>query len=113
MAECETAATGMLQEQPRAAALARVDDIEESQLWAGLDDAFALVAVRFFRRDVRVRARACLGGMLPGLERKTSCSLAEHAREATPDGMQWLFTTARWDPGGVRRPAWLRRRSAR
>jgi SRSO17 transposase len=40
--------------------------------------------------------------MLSGLERKTSWSLAEHAGEAAPDGMQRLFTTARWDPGGVR-----------
>ena len=62
---------------------------------------FALVAGRFFRREVRVRARAWLGGMLSGLERKTSWSLAEHAGEATPDGMQRLFTTARWDTGGV------------
>ena len=82
-----------------AAALARVDDIEGSWLRAGLDDAFALVAGRFFRREVRVRARACLGGMLSGLERKTAWSLAEHAGEATPDGMQRLFTTARWDAG--------------
>jgi SRSO17 transposase len=40
--------------------------------------------------------------MLSGLERKTSWSLAEHAGEAAPDGMQRLFTTARRDPGGVR-----------
>jgi SRSO17 transposase len=40
--------------------------------------------------------------MLSGLERKTSWSLAEHAGEATPDGMQRLFTTARWDADGVR-----------
>jgi SRSO17 transposase len=40
--------------------------------------------------------------MLSGLERKTAWSLAEHAGEATPDGMQRLFTTARWDAGGVR-----------
>ena len=51
---------------------------------------------------VRVRARSCLGGVLSGLERKTSWSLAEHAGEATPDGMQRLFTAARWDAGGVR-----------
>jgi hypothetical protein len=38
--------------------------------------------------------------MLSGLERKTSWSLAEHAGEASPDGMQRLFTTARWDAGG-------------
>jgi SRSO17 transposase len=40
--------------------------------------------------------------MLSTLERKTSWSLAEHAGEATPDGMQRLFTSARWDAGGVR-----------
>jgi SRSO17 transposase len=68
----------------------------------GLDGAFALVADRFFWREVRVRARSCLGGMLSGLERKTSWSLTKHAGEATPDGMQRLFTTARWDADGVR-----------
>jgi hypothetical protein len=88
-----------------------------SWLRAGLDDAFALVASRFFRREVRVRAWACLGGMLSGLERKTSWSLAEHAGEASPDGMQRLFTTARWDSSGVRddlRASWAvcRRRRA-
>ena len=40
--------------------------------------------------------------MLSGLERKTSWSLAEHAGEARPDGMQRLFTTARWDRDAVR-----------
>src|SRR3984885_14184258 len=84
------------------AVLARVDGIEASWLASGLDDAFALVAGRFFRREVRVRARACLAGMLSGLERKTSWSLAEHAGEARPDGMQRLFTTARWDRDAVR-----------
>ena len=84
------------------AALARVDDVEGSWLRARLDDAFAVVAGRFFRREVRVRARACLGGMLSGLERKTSWSLAEHAGETAPDGMQRLFTTARWDADLVR-----------
>jgi hypothetical protein len=83
--------------------VARVRDIEGSWLRAGLaDDAFALVAGRFFRREVRVRTRACLGGMLSGLERKTGWSLAEHAGEARPDWMQRLFATARWDAGRVR-----------
>jgi hypothetical protein len=84
------------------AALARVGDVEGSRLTAGLDDAFALVAGPFFRREVRVRARACLGEMLSGLERKTGWSLAEHAGEEVPDGMQRLLTTARWDAVGVR-----------
>jgi SRSO17 transposase len=84
------------------ASLPRVDDIEASRLAGGLDDAFALVAGRFFRREVRARARACVAGMLPGLERKTGWSLAEHAGEGTPDGMQRLFTAARWDADLVR-----------
>jgi hypothetical protein len=84
------------------AALARVGSVEGSWLQARLDDAFAVVAGRFFRRKVRVRARACLGGMLSGLERKTSWSLAEHAGETAPDGRQRLFTTARRDADLVR-----------
>jgi hypothetical protein len=52
-------------ELPGVAVLARVDDIEGARLASGLDDAFALVAGRFFRREVRVRARACLAGAGP------------------------------------------------
>jgi hypothetical protein len=40
--------------------------------------------------------------MLSGLERKTGWSLAEHAGEAAPGGMQRLFTAARWDEDLVR-----------
>ena len=40
--------------------------------------------------------------MLSGLERKTGWSLAGQAGEKSPDGMQRLFTTARWDAGLVR-----------
>jgi DDE superfamily endonuclease len=46
------------------AALARVDDVEAPRLDAGLDDASALVAGRFFRREVgfaRLRGRATAG----------------------------------------------------
>jgi SRSO17 transposase len=84
------------------AALARVDGVEASRLLTGIDDAFALVAGRFFRRGVRFRARACLAGMLSGLERKTGWSLAGHAGEGAPDGMQRLFTAPRWDQDLVR-----------
>jgi SRSO17 transposase len=84
------------------AVLARVDDIEAARLVSGLDEAFALVAGRFFRREVRLRARACVAGMLSGLERKTGWSLAEHAGEKSPAGMQRLFTAARWDENLVR-----------
>jgi SRSO17 transposase len=39
--------------------------------------------------------------MLSGLERKTGWSLAEHAGDRSPDGMQRLFA-ARWDEDLVR-----------
>ena len=100
--------------------LARVDDAEGSRLVSGLDDAFALVAGRFFRREVRLRALVCVAGMLSGLERKTGWSLAEHAGEAfngrdaaavhdCPGGTRNLVrndvrgyvVSALGDPGGV------------
>lgn len=84
------------------AALARVEHLDAAGLQARLDDAFARVAGRFGRREVRLRARRCLEGLLSGLERKTGWSLAEYAGEATPDGMQRLFTSARWDADAVR-----------
>lgn len=76
--------------------------MDAAGLGAGLDDAFAHVAGRFGRREVRLRARRCLEGLLSGIERKTGWSLAEYAGEATPDGMQWLFSAARWDADSVR-----------
>ncbi|MBB5140570.1 SRSO17 transposase [Thermocatellispora tengchongensis] len=84
------------------AALARVEHLSAARLQAGLDDAFALVAGRFRRPEVRQRARACVGELLSGLERKNGWSLAEYAGEATPDGMQRLFNAAKWDVDGVR-----------
>ncbi|WP_113702231.1 IS701 family transposase [Nonomuraea lactucae] len=69
---------------------------------AGLDAAFELVAGRFKRSEVRQRARACIEGMLSGLERKNGWTLAEYAGEQTPDGMQRLFNAAKWDVDGVR-----------
>ena len=62
-----------------------------SRGWAG----------RLGRREVRLRARRCLEGLLSDLERRTGWSLAEYAGETSPDGMQRLFTTARWDPEAV------------
>ncbi|MCG5215520.1 IS701 family transposase [Streptosporangium sp. KLBMP 9127] len=84
------------------AALARLEQIDAGWLRTGLDDAFALVAGRFKRREVRLRARACLHGLLSGLERKNGWTLAEYSGDRTPDGVQRLFSTARWDVDGVR-----------
>jgi SRSO17 transposase len=40
--------------------------------------------------------------LLSNVGRRNGWQLAEHAREATPDGMQRLMSTAGWDPDLVR-----------
>jgi len=45
---------------------------------------------------------AYLQGILSDIARKNSWQLAEHAREARPDGMQRLLSQAVWDTDGVR-----------
>jgi len=45
---------------------------------------------------------AYLGGLLSEVERKNGCGIAEYAQEITPDGMQRLLTTAKWDAGAIR-----------
>jgi SRSO17 transposase len=56
----------------------------------------------FARPEVRRRAAGFLRGLLGGVDRKDGWRLAEHANETTPDGMQRLVTTARWDPDELR-----------
>nr|WP_182903033.1 IS701 family transposase [Microbispora sp. H10830] len=73
------------------------------QEWvAGLDALFARVAGRFGRVEPRRQARAYLTGLLAPVERKNGWQLAEAAGDATPDRMQRLLVSARWDSLGVR-----------
>jgi SRSO17 transposase len=60
------------------------------------------VAGRFARVDLRWRARAFVRGLLADLPRKNCWTLAEHAGDPTPDGMQHLLARAVWDHGQVR-----------
>jgi SRSO17 transposase len=60
------------------------------------------IGPRFTRPEVRRRAAGFLRGLLGGVDRKNGWQLAEHAQETTPDGMQRLLTTSRWDPGALR-----------
>jgi SRSO17 transposase len=60
------------------------------------------IGPRFARPEVRRRAAGFLRGLLGDVERKNGWQLAEYAGETTPDGMQRLLTTARWDPDAVR-----------
>src|SRR5213080_3045014 len=60
------------------------------------------IAPRFARPEPRRRALAYLQGLLSCIERKNGWQLAEHAREATPYGMQRLLSSAVWDVDLVR-----------
>lgn len=78
-------------------------DQAEVRVWAkGLATLHKRIGRHFSRREVRRRARRYLAGLLGAVERKNSWQLAEEAREATPDGMQRLLNTARWDADVVR-----------
>jgi SRSO17 transposase len=57
---------------------------------------------RFSRAEPRRRARAFVLGLLAELPRKNCWTIAEHAGDRTPDGMQHLLSRARWDADGVR-----------
>jgi SRSO17 transposase len=71
--------------------------------WLGLfEDLMARVAGRFARVEPRRRARALVLGLLADLPRKNCWTIAEHAGDATPDGMQHLLARARWDADAVR-----------
>ena len=67
-----------------------------------LEHLHARIAPRFARPEPRRRALAYLQGILSDTSRKNSWQLAEHAREARPDGMQRLLTSAVWDADLVR-----------
>ncbi len=62
----------------------------------------ARIAPRFVRPEPRRRALAYLQGILSSIERKKGWQLAEHAREASPYGMQRLLSRAVWDADLVR-----------
>src|SRR5579864_1577583 len=71
--------------------------------WASaLAAVHARIGHRFARSEMRQRARAYLGGLLSGVERKNGWQLAEFAGDATPDGMQDFLNRAPWDADAVR-----------
>jgi hypothetical protein len=60
------------------------------------------IGAKSTRPEVRRRAAGFLRGLLGGVDRKNGWQLAEHASETSPDGMQRLLTTTRWDPDVLR-----------
>jgi SRSO17 transposase len=60
------------------------------------------IAPRFTRPEVRARAGKFLAGLLDPVERRNGWQLAEVLGEHSPDGVQRLLRTARWDAEAVR-----------
>jgi SRSO17 transposase len=68
---------------------------------AGVDELTDRIAGRFGRIECRQRVRRFLLALVADLPRKNCWTIAEHAGDATPDGMQHLLDRAVWDTDGV------------
>src|SRR2546430_2531468 len=66
------------------------------------DELMLRVGGRFARVEPRRRMAAFVRGLLAGLPRVNCWSIAEHAGEEHPRGMQRLLSAAVWDDAGVR-----------
>jgi SRSO17 transposase len=76
--------------------------VEPDRWRAETDRLLNRVAGRFARVATRRRARGFLLGLLADLPRKNCWSIAEHAGDPDPHGMQYLLGRASWDTDGVR-----------
>jgi len=68
----------------------------------GFAEVTARIAARFVRVEPRVRAGRFLLAMMAELGRVNAWTVAEHAGETHPRGMQRLLSAASWDTDGVR-----------
>ena len=72
-------------------------------MWrAETDRLLDRMAGRFARVETRRRARGFLLGLLADLPRKNCWTIAEHAGDRDPHGMQHLLARASWDTDGAR-----------
>ena len=76
--------------------------VDPARWQVGLEELLSRVAGRFGRVEPRRRARGFVVGLLADLPRKNCWTIAEHAGDATPDGMQHLLAGAVWDHDAVR-----------
>jgi SRSO17 transposase len=67
-----------------------------------LNALHARIAPHFQRPEARSRAGRYLAGLLGPVERRNGWQLAEQLGERSPDGVQRLLRTARWDAEAVR-----------
>jgi SRSO17 transposase len=82
-------------------AVAAGHSVDPGRWLAGLDDLLGRVAARMCRVESRLRMRRFVLGMMAGLPRTNCWTLAEHAGEACPRGMQRLLSSASWDAEAV------------
>jgi SRSO17 transposase len=66
------------------------------------DELMLRIGGRFGRVEPRRRVASFVRGLLAGLPRVNCWTIAEHAGEAGPRGMQRLLSAAVWDEAGVR-----------
>src|SRR4030095_16619849 len=66
------------------------------------DELMLRVGGRFARVEPRRRRAAFIRGVMAGLQRVNCWTIAEHAGEAGPRGMQRLLSEAVWDETGMR-----------
>ncbi len=79
------------------------DEVAEVTRWAeGIEQVHECIGGRFRRPEPRRRVLDYLRGLLSPVERKNGWQLAEQAGDATPDGVQRLLSTYRWDADLVR-----------
>jgi len=77
-------------------------EVDPAQWQELLDELLGRVAGRFGRVDLRRRAKAFVRGLLADLPRKNCWTIAEHAGDPSPDGMQHLLGRAVWDADALR-----------
>jgi SRSO17 transposase len=83
-------------------AAARSVELDPARWQELFEELMGRVAGRFARVDLRWRARAFVRGLLADLPRKNCWTIAEHAGDPNPDGMQHLLARAVWDHDKVR-----------
>jgi SRSO17 transposase len=84
----------------RAVAASASVDLDRWQ--RGFEELMLTIGGRFARVEPRRRAGAFMRGLLAGLPRANCWTIAEHAGELSPRGMQRLLKSAVVDDGGLR-----------
>jgi len=79
---------------------AGIDSVKE---WAvDFEKLWEVVGSRFFRHDLRSRAKGYVHGLLGRMERKNGWQMAEYLGNATPHPVQRLLDRAVWNADDVR-----------